>query len=287
MFVTIFAALRRRPRSSRPRRFPSFSLARESVSAHFRDVKGKKPSLSAAAPGTAARFEPTQWTVVRDAANRGAAGAAEALEQLCVTYWYPLYAFLRRSGRSPHDAQDLVQGFFIHLLAKESRLQAAHPAKGQFRSFLLACLKHYVANRDDWERVRSPRQPMLSIDENQAEERYQREPADITDPARIYERRWAITALEQAMERLRQDQAKAGKSALFKALTPHLIGDGRHGDLRSIAATLGMKEGAVRTALSRLRESFQNSLKKEVAQTVSDPAEVKAEINRLFALFAR
>jgi len=107
-------------------------------------------------PGTEAQFGQTHWTLVLAAADRQSVGADQALEELCRAYWYPLYAFLRRSGRSPHDAQDLVQGFFVQLLAKESRLKSAQPAKGRFRTFLLACLKHYVANRDDWSRVRRP-----------------------------------------------------------------------------------------------------------------------------------
>lgn len=125
------------------------------------------------AGGTNAVFAPTHWSVVLSAAERQAPGASEALETLCRTYWYPLYAFLRRSGHSPHEAQDLVQGFFAHLLARESRLRSAKPAKGRFRSFLLASLKHYVANEHAKAQAsRYPAQPLLSIDESLAEERY-------------------------------------------------------------------------------------------------------------------
>jgi serine/threonine protein kinase len=163
---------------------------------------------------TSAQFAQTHWTLVLAAAERQSPGGQEALEHLCRAYWYPLYAFLRKSGRSPHDAQDLVQGFFAHLLAKESRLKSAHPAKGKFRTFLLACLKHYVANQRDKERAasRNPGQPILSIDESQAEERYRLEPADLTDPAKIFERRWAFTVVERALHQLKEVHAAEGKS---------------------------------------------------------------------------
>lgn len=223
--------------------------------------------------------------MVLAAADRQAVGADQAMDQLCHVYWYPLYAFLRRSGRSPHDAQDLVQGFFTHLLAKESRLKSAHPAKGRFRSFLLACLKHYVANRDDWDRVRTPGQPLLSIDEVTAEERYHLEPADVVDPSRIFERRWAIIAIEQTLARLGDICRAEGKAHLFDALSPYLTGQAERGNHAQIADQMGMSEGAVRVAVSRLRASYRELLLKEIARTVDDDADVDAEVRELFALF--
>lgn len=233
--------------------------------------------------GTQAVFGNTRWT---DIINPGANGDPKALEELCRSYWPPLYAFLRRSGNSPHDAQDMVQGFFAHLLAKDSRLQSAHPSKGRFRSFLLACLKHYAANRRAWDAVRSPKEPLISIDEEQAEERYHHEPADVTDPALLFERQWAATVVEQVASRLREIWTNDGKADLFDALAPYLNGESERGDYAIIATKVGMNEGAVRTAVTRLRQEYRKLLLKEISRTVEDPSEVEDELRALFAIFA-
>ena len=234
--------------------------------------------------GTQAVFGNTRWT---DIINPGANGDTKALEELCRAYWPPLYAFLRRSGHTPHDAQDLVQGFFAHLLAKESRLQSAHPSKGRFRSFLLACLKNYSANRRAWDAVRAPKEPLISIDEELAEERYHHEPADVTDPAILFERRWAATVVEQVAERLREKWTKDGDADLFAALVPYLNGESDRGDYAIIASKVGMIDGAVRTAVTRLRQEYRKLLLKEISRTVEDPSEVEDELRALFAIFAR
>jgi RNA polymerase sigma factor (sigma-70 family) len=241
------------------------------------------------APGTAAQFGQTQWSVVLAAADQQAPGAAEALEQLCCAYWYPLYAFLRRSGRQPHDAQDLVQGFFVHLLEKESRLKSARPNRGKFRTFLLTCLKHYVADEQDKAMAsrRHPGQPLLSIDQELAEDRYRCEPADVTDPARIFERRWAFAVVEQTLNQLRESCANEGKADLFDALAPFLTGNAERGDYVPVAARFGMSDGSVRTEVSRLRVRYRDLLMKEIARTLDDPADVDAEVRDLFALFSR
>ncbi len=220
--------------------------------------------------GTEAQFAQTHWTLVLAAADRQADGADQALEELCRAYWYPLYAFLRRSGRSPHDAQDLVQGFFVHLLAKVKPGQVRRSGQARFRSFLLACLKHYAANRADWDRSRSPQQPLLSIDEVTAEGRYGLEPVDIQDPARVFERRWAYIVIEQTLARLKEACVADGKADLFEALTPYLTGDAQRGDHARVAARLGMSEGAIRVAVSRLRAEYRGLLLKEIARTVED-----------------
>jgi RNA polymerase sigma factor (sigma-70 family) len=240
-------------------------------------------------PGTAAQFSQTQWSVVLAAADQQAPGAAEALERLCRAYWYPLYAFLRRSGRQPHDAQDLVQGFFVHLLEKESRLKSARPNRGKFRTFLLTCLKHYVADEQDKAMAsrRHPGQPLLSIDQELAEDRYRCEPADVTDPARIFERRWAFAVVEQTLSQLRESCANEGKADLFDALSPFLTGNAERGDYVPVAARFGMSDGSVRTEVSRLRVRYRDLLMKEIARTLDDPADVDAEVRDLFALFSR
>ena len=237
--------------------------------------------------GTNAAFAATQWTMVLRAAERHGPGASEALETLCQTYWYPLYAFLRRSGHRPHEAQDFVQGFFAHLLAREGRLQSAQPAKGRFRSFLLGCLKHYVSNEraKDSAACRHPKAGIISIDETIAEERYHREPADIGDPAKLFERRWAMTLIEDSLRELKAAWTRSDKGKLFQVLCPYITGESERGDYAQAAAKAGLSEGALRTAATRLRGEFREALLKRIALTVDQPTEVDAEVSELFALF--
>ena len=229
---------------------------------------------------TAVGFEATVWTVVLNSGN------PEALEQLCQTYWPPIYAFLRRSGHQTENAQDLTQGFFIHLLAGE-RLKNVHPAKGKFRSFLLACLNNYV--RNEWDKERSQKRggggPGISIDLSDAEQRYGVAPVDTQDPARIFEQRWARVLLTQVLEQVKASCANNGKAELFATLQPHLTGDSGRGGYAEAAAKLQMSEGAVRVAASRLRDEFRARLRAEVGKTVASPAEIDDEIRQLFAAF--
>ncbi len=167
---------------------------------------------------TEARFDKTHWSVILPAANQKSPGAQAALEQLCKIYWPPLYAFLRKQGRSPEDAKDLTQGFFVHLLAKD-RLQDVHPAKGKFRSFLLACLNNYVQNERDKEQAlkRGGGHTLVPIDTAEAEERCGIDPADEQDPARIFERRWASTLISEVLGEL---QKKSTLCTRFLPATP-------------------------------------------------------------------
>lgn len=233
---------------------------------------------------TGAAFGQTNWTAV---IRPGAGGDAKALEELCRVYWPPLYAFLRRSGYNNHDAQDLVQGFFAHFLAKESRLRSAHPSKGRFRSYLLACLRNYVSNRRKYDIVRQPDQPLLSIDEVLGEGQYHLEPAELSDPAEVFHRRWAATVVDEALKHLQRSWAGAGEGDYFKALLPYLNGDANRGDYSSIAAQFGKDERAIRTAVSRLRKDYRNSLLREISRTVEDPSEVEDELRTLFEFFGR
>lgn len=233
-------------------------------------------------------FTTTHWSVVLRAVDADSPGAFEALEKLCRTYWYPLYAFLRRQGQSPEDAQDLTQGFLAQLLAK-NRLQSVQPAKGKFRSFLLACLGNYVHNERDKAHAekRGGGQILVPIDLNVAEEFYSHEPADLNDPARLFERRWAFTVVEQTLARLKEVCAAKGKAELFDALSPYLTDDSARGEYAQIAKNLGMSEVAVRTTVTRLRADFRKMLLEEIGRTVDDPAEVNAEVRELFAVFSR
>ena len=175
------------------------------------------------APGAVSQtlFATTHWSVVLAAANEDTPEAAAALERLCRTYWYPLYAYVRREGHSPADAQDLTQEFFARLLARHSLAQVA-PEKGKFRSFLLAAMRHFLSDQREQARTtkRGGRVVILSLDAQEAEDRYRLEPIDRLDAEKIYERRWAMTLLEQALKRLGEESAVAGKTELFEEAAP-------------------------------------------------------------------
>ena len=209
--------------------------------------------------------------------------ARQALEQLCRIYWPPLYAFVRRSGSPPHDAQDLVQGFFLQLLAKEA-LDAVDPRKGKFRSFLLAALKHYLSNERDRARAqkRGGGLAPISIDAQDAEGRYLYEPADSITPDKLYERRWALTVLEQALVRLQAEYAASGRGAVFEKLKGALTSDAARAPHAEIARELDMTPGAVKVAAHRLRQRFGEVLRAEIAETVARPEDIEEEIQHLF-----
>jgi RNA polymerase sigma-70 factor (ECF subfamily) len=211
--------------------------------------------------------------------------AAEALENLCGTYWYPLYAFVRRRGYSPEDAQDLTQGFLASLLSTHA-LGNVHPAKGRFRSFLLASLNHFLAN--EWDKARTLKrgggQPAISLDT--AETRYRAEPSEEMSPDRIFERQWARTLLAQVATRLREDYEAAGKGPLFNVLQVYLSGEKGLAPYRETAGQLGLGLDALKKAVERLRRRYGELLREEIAHTVSDPAEVDEEIRYLRSVVA-
>jgi len=233
------------------------------------------------------RFHTTRWSLVLHAGGNQAEGGkgavAEALADLCGSYWYPLYAFLRREGRDPHSAADLTQAFFAQLLTGDA-LAKADPARGRFRSFLLASLKHFAANerrRERAEKRGGGRMP-VSFDLAEGEERYRLEPADASTPERVFERRWAMTVIDRAMERLAAESAAAGKESLFAELKASLAGDDERSQ-QEIADRLGMTAGAVKVAVHRLRKRCRELLREEVAGTVADSDEIDDEIHRLMA----
>ncbi|MES2570929.1 MAG: sigma-70 family RNA polymerase sigma factor [Verrucomicrobiota bacterium] len=229
----------------------------------------------------AKHFSATRWSVILTATNDSPAGAA-ALSVFCRAYWFPLYTFARRSGLGPHDAEDATQGFFVHLLGKQT-LDAVDREKGRFRTFLLASLKHFLADERDraHAKKRGGGQLPISLETAAAEKRYALEPLDELSPDRLFDRRWALTIIEQALDRLRAEYEALGKSALFSALHPLLATPEQARPYAEIGATLAMNEGAIKVAVHRLRQRYRVALREQIAETVTTPAEVDAELRHL------
>jgi RNA polymerase sigma factor (sigma-70 family) len=236
-------------------------------------------------PTEAMGFATTHWTVVLAAGGGSGAAAGEALAKLCATYWYPLYAFIRRSGFGRHDAEDLTQGFFYSFLRRDS-LNEVSPSAGKFRSYLLACLKHFLANERRRERAqrRGAGVEEIPLDTGAAETRYLAEPADTLTPEVLYERRWAFTVLDRALEELRQEYVQRDKGALFDDLRVLLPGDAASVSRADLAARHGMSVGAVDVALHRLRQRLGALLREQVVRTVSSPEEVEEELRYLLSV---
>lgn len=237
--------------------------------------------------GDRARFATTRWTVVL-AAGRGAdAGAADALATMCQTYWYPVYAFVRRRGHNPEDAQDLTQAFFARLLEKDA-VRAADPGRGRFRSFLLSSVQNFLANERDEAAAqkRGGGRPAISLDPSTAESRYAVEPAHELTPEKLFDRRWALTQLDLCLDELRGDYARRGQGHVFARLQPFLGGDVPGGSYAPAAAELGMSESAVKVAVHRLRQRYRELLRRQILQTVASPDEVDEEVRHLFAALA-
>jgi len=229
----------------------------------------------------------TRWTLVLAAARReDPEPAMRALTELCQTYWPPLYAYIRRQGRDAHEAEDLTQEFFSRLLAK-NYLADADPAKGKFRAFLLASLKHFLAN--EWDRARAQKrgggQALIALDALSEAQRSRLEPVDNSSPDKAFDRQWALTVLDLALKRLRGEFAAAGKEKLFDELKESLTGDSPAQSHAEIGAKCGLSEGAVKVAAHRMRRRYRDLLREEVAQTVATPNEVEGEIRDLFAAF--
>jgi RNA polymerase sigma factor (sigma-70 family) len=244
------------------------------------------PARENSSDATQARFNQTHWSIVLPAANQLVPGAQAALEQLCETYWPPLYAYLRRQGQSPEDAKDLTQGFFAHLLGGD-RLRNVHPEKGKFRSFLLACLNNYVHNERDKQQAekRGGGQIEIPIDIHDAETGLGFEPSDPHDPATIFERKWASVLIQQVLRQLREQHIAAGKIEIFETLQTFITGDAGRGDYGVAATRLHLSEGAARVAATRLREEFRAQLRAEVGRTVSSASEIDDEIRYLLRVF--
>src|SRR5439155_6938234 len=194
--------------------------------------------------------------------------ADAALAELCRTYWYPLYAFIRRKGHNPHDAEDLTQAFFARLLVKNYVAQADRE-RGRFRTFLLAALTHFLA--DEWDKARRLKrggvQGIISFDAVTAEERYRLEPIDQLDAAKLYERRWVTTLFDKVLARLEQEFRDSGKGQLFNHLKSALLAENGGSTYAQMGSTLGMKEDAVKQAVHRMRRRYRELFREEIAQT--------------------
>jgi len=215
-------------------------------------------------------FNTTHWSVVLAATHESAPGAQEALERLCRTYWFPLYAYVRRRGHGPEDAEDLTQGFFARFLERESLTQVDRE-KGKFRSFLLASLNHFLSDERDRARAikRGGGQVPLSLDSQDAEGRYALEPADSMSAERIFERRWALTALEATRDHLRQEFEGAGKAERFAVLEAFLPGAQNASTYAEAAGELGVAVGTVKWEVHKLRQSYREILRAESGRNVS------------------
>ena len=227
------------------------------------------------------RFETTQWSLVLAAGGEDS-HARDALATLCEAYWYPLYAYIRRHGASPDNAADLTQEFLASLLERKD-LKTVRQERGRFRSFLLAALKHFIAN--DAARRRTQKRggliTLVPLVADEAEARYRTEPAERTTPETLYERRWALTVIDRVLGSLQQEWIDGGHAAEFDELKESLLGQAPPGGYAAAAERLGTTEGAVKVAVHRLRRAFQSRLRRDIAQTVSDPADVDDEIRYL------
>ncbi|MFL6520002.1 MAG: RNA polymerase sigma factor [Chthoniobacterales bacterium] len=229
-------------------------------------------------------FATTRWSVVLTAQTDSPA-AAQALDRLCSTYWWPLYSFVRRQGHSPEDSQDLVQGFFARLLERRD-LEAVREEKGRLRSYLLASLKNFVANARQRAGTikRGQGRALMSLDELRARELGEVEPADTSSADRIYERRWAATLLEDVVARLEREYRDADHSVLFERLRQMLSDEADRPSQAMVAAELGMTENAVAQAFHRFRQRYRAVLREAIADTVAMPGDIEDELRHLVAV---
>ena len=231
-----------------------------------------------------AQFRTTRWSAIFVAAQSQMPGSQEALTTLCRDYWYPIYAFARRAGNAPPDAQDLTQGFFLKLLQRQA-LKHADPARGKFRSFLLGSFKNYLCDESDRVRAlkRGGDREFVFLDATDAEKRYQFEPADPLTPETIYDARWAITLLTRAVDRLREEYVANDEASRFEVLRPFVgVETGKAPPTyEEVAKTLGISLGAAKTSVHRFRKRYTALLREEVWRTVSDVNEIDDEIRAL------
>lgn len=237
--------------------------------------------------GSPRRFSTTRWSLIVAAGDSRSPDAQSALATLCETYWFPVYAFIRRSGQSHDDARDLTQAFFMRVLEK-NYFKDAKSERGRFRSFLLASVRHFLSNQRDWDRAlkRGGGQTLLAIDVESGDQQYQHEPVEHETPDRIYERRWALAALAAAMARVAARYEHTGRSDLFARLKPYLTGDEPE-SYAALAAEAGVSEGSLRVAVHRLRRQFASSLREAIAETVENPGDVEEELRHLLAAVSR
>jgi len=248
----------------------------------MRETKLPDPLDSEVGPSPG--FEQTRWTLVRQAAGLDSPESREALEALCRAYWFPIYAFIRRQGHSPHDAQDLTQEFFTRLLASNS-IARADQRLGKFRTFLLGALKHFLADErrkaGAWKRGGG--MEFVSFQEAEAEERYQLEPVDDRTPDKVFDQRWTVVLLEAAATRLQKEFSDGGKARQFEALKRFLIEEGAEATYAEAGAELNHSAQAIAVAVHRMRRRFRQLVRSAIADTVATPDEVDEEYRNLFS----
>ncbi len=232
-------------------------------------------------------FATTHWSVVLRAKEEDETNAHKALSELCQTYWYPLYAYVRRRGYNSHDAEDLTQGFFTRLL-KLNSFADIRKERGKFRSFLMASMKHYLA--DEWDKASAQKRAVektISLDAEKAEHRYLIEPIDEATPERLFERQWALTLLESVVRRLNKEYDASGHGVLFGKLRFAIMGDKSAVPYAELAKDLRMTEESVRVAVHRIRQRYRQVLREEISHTVTTESEVSDEINYLRSILSR
>ena len=246
--------------------------------------------LRAVTERRAGQFATTRWSLVVAAGSGDSSPAVrDALTALCETYWYPLYAYLRGRGYRAEDAQDLTQAFFARLLEKHA-LRHADPNRGRFRSFLLSSLRNFAANQHEREAAhkRGGGAPVLSLEMDSAEGRFQLEPGSTETPERVFDRVWALTLLERVMARLQTETAaREDPPSRFDQLKVYLTGDEPQLSYAQTASQLGISEAAVKVAVHRLRRRFRDLVRDEISHTVSSPEEVEAELRHLWSAVGR
>jgi RNA polymerase sigma-70 factor (ECF subfamily) len=232
-------------------------------------------------------FATTHWSVVLQAGASASPQASQALEKLCRAYWLPLYTYIRRQGYGPHDAQDLTQGFFVRLLRSNSFADVT-PEKGKFRTFLLAALSHFLSDERDRARAekRGGGTAPISIDEEEAERLYLKMPGNDAEPEKIFDRRWALTLLEEAMARLQREYVTSSRAEIFENLKVFLSTEAAPGAYDALATKLGMSPNAVGVAVHRLRQRYRECIRLELAQTVMSLQDLDQEMNYLFSVLS-
>jgi DNA-directed RNA polymerase specialized sigma24 family protein len=236
----------------------------------------------------AREFRTTHWSVVREARGRGSEASAAALEKLCRTYWPPLYAFVRRKGYNPDEAEDLVQGFFAQFLEK-NYLKAVDASLGKFRTFLLCSMKHFLAN--EWDRAQALKRgggfEFIALDVHDAEQNYLFEVAESASPETLFERRWVEAILQQVLTRLRDECNESGTGERFEELKIFLIEDKGAVSFAEAGLRLNMTEAAVKGVVRRMRQRYRELFREEIVHTVSDPKEIDEEIRHVLEVLSR
>jgi RNA polymerase sigma factor (sigma-70 family) len=231
---------------------------------------------------TAVNFATTSWSLVLRAAATDSEGGRAAFAGLCEAYWYPLYAFVRRRGLSHEDAADLTQAFFVHMMEKHA-LRGVDPTYGRFRTFLLASFKNFRSDLGDRARAKKRGGDRVRVPFDVLENRYQSSVTDHDDPERLFERQWALTLLDRARGRLKEEYAATGRADEFATFSPYLVGT--HGDVPygRLSRQMRTTDGAVRVALHRFRRRFGLALRVEIATTVDAPEDIDAELHFLLS----